>query len=205
MRGYYFITDKNLSRRGNISDIKSALACKVEFIQYRNKSGSSREFYQEALYLRRLCAKVKFIVNDRIDIALAIEADGVHLGQLDMPYKAARRLLGEKRIIGLSVHSLKEAIEAQGLGVDYISVGPVFSTTTKRDTHKPLGPGLLKKIRQRVSCPVVAIGGINLSNAEEVIKTGVDGICAISAVVASPDVKAQIKKFQDLFRKFKRG
>jgi thiamine-phosphate pyrophosphorylase len=201
MRGFYFITDSRLSRRGNTSDVKNALAVKVEVVQYREKSLSTKEMYEEALILRKICKNVTFLINDRVDIALSVDADGVHLGQEDLPYQLARRLLGKKKIIGLTVHNVKEAAEAQELGADYISVSPIFSTKTKKDAGRAAGVALIKKIRKSISLPIVAIGGINLSNAPQVIDAGADCVCAISAVVAKRDVKSEIEEFQALWKK----
>lgn len=200
MRGYYFITDSKLSRRGNISDVKNALKAGVEVVQYREKNATTIEMYREALKLKRICKDIIFIVNDRIDIALAVNADGVHIGQDDMPFCVARKLLGKKKMIGVTVHSIEEAKEAENLGADYIGVSPIFATGTKKDAGKPVGIELIKKIKKQVSIPIIAIGGIDLSNAPSVVQAGADGLCAISAVVTKPDVKKEIEKFQKLFR-----
>lgn len=199
LKGYYFITDARLSRAGNISDVKNALAAGVTVIQYRNKQASTRQMYEEAIKLRPLCRSAFFLINDRLDIALAAGADGVHLGSDDLPYQAARKILGKNKIIGLTVHSVREARQAQKLGADYIGVAPVFTTKTKKDAGKPAGVRLIEEIHRQVSIPIIAIGGIKLSNAAEVIRAGADGLCAISAVVTKPDVKREIKKFQLLF------
>jgi len=199
MIGYYFITDSSLSLAGNISDVKNALLAKAKFVQYRAKHLSTKEMYQEALKLRKICRKAIFLVNDRLDIALAVGADGVHLGQDDLSYPVARKLLGKNRIIGVTVHSVKEAKEAKKAGADYISASPIFKTDTKSDAGKPVGIALLKKIKKEASLPVVAIGGINLLNAIEVVRAGADGLCAISAVVTKRDVRRGIEKFQGLF------
>ncbi len=203
--GYYFITDAGLSRAGNTSDVKNALLAKVEFVQYRAKRLNTKEMYTEALKLRKICRKATFLVNDRLDIALGVNADGVHLGQDDLPYPIARKLLGGKKIIGVTVHSVKEAKEAQRLGADYLGVSPIFATSTKQDAGKPVGIALLKKIRKEVSIPIVAIGGINLSNAPQVIRAEADGLCAISAVVTKRNVRREIEKFQGLFKNTARG
>jgi len=200
MIGYYFITDASLSRAGNMKDVKNALLAKVKFVQYRAKRLSTKEMYQEALELRKICRKVVFLINDRLDIALGVDADGVHLGQDDLPYQVARKLLGEKKIIGLTVHNVKEAKEAKRAGANYISVSPIFKTKTKYDAGKPVGSALLEKIKEKISIPVVVIGGINLTNAGEVIRAGADGLCAISAVVTKRDVRGEIEKFQELFK-----
>ena len=202
MKGYYFITDSKLSRAGNVNDVILAVACKVGVVQYRNKNAQTREMYEEALRLRDICRDTVFLINDRVDIALAANADGVHLGQSDMPCPAARKLLGPEKIIGITVHNLSEAQQAQNAGADYLGVSPIFQTATKTDAGKPAGISLIEEIRDHVDIPLIAIGGINHSNAECVIKAGADGLCAISCVVAREDVSAEIKKFQDLFRDF---
>jgi thiamine-phosphate pyrophosphorylase len=200
VKGYYFITDSSLSRAGNISDVKQAEDCRVCAVQYRNKQAETGEMYIEALQLREICRNVPFLINDRIDIALAVDADGVHLGQSDMPYIAARKMLGREKIIGITVHNLAEAIEAQRYGADYLGVSPIYETSTKSDAGKPSGIRLIEEIRARVDIPLIAIGGVNLGNAPEVVRAGADGLCAISAVVAKEDVSSEIKRFQELFR-----
>jgi len=200
MRGFYFITDAGLSRAGNLSDVKQAVVAGVMVVQYREKQAGAKAMLEEARKLRSLCKDMIFLVNDRVDIALAAAADGVHLGQDDLPCGAARRLLGKKKIIGLTVRNLAEALEAQDLGADYLGVSPIFLTSTKGDAGPPAGLTLLQEIRRRVSLPLIAIGGITLANAPAVIRAGADGVAAISAVVTKPDVKAEIEKFQALFR-----
>jgi len=199
LKGYYFITDASLSRAGNASDVRSAVSAGVKVIQYRNKCSNTKEMYEEALKLKSICKGAHFLINDRVDIALGINADGVHIGGEDLPYKVARKLLGRKKIIGITVKSVNEARQAQRLGADYIGVSPIFATNTKKDAGKPAGITLIEKIKDVVSIPVIAIGGINLSNAKEVISAGADGLCAISAVVTKPNVKKEIKMFQALF------
>jgi thiamine-phosphate pyrophosphorylase len=202
VRGYYFITDSKLSLAGNFNDVSMAVACGVSVVQYRNKNAKTREMYEEAVRLREICRDTLFLINDRVDIALAVNADGVHLGQSDMPCEAARRLLGDKKIIGITVHNLAEAVEAESVGADYLGVSPIFQTATKPDAGKPSGISLIEEIRANVDIPLIAIGGIDHSNAKDVIRAGADGLCAISSVVAKEDVSAEIKKFQDSFRAF---
>lgn len=200
IKGYYFITEKKLSLSGDLRDVEAAVRSGVSVVQYRNKQDESLSLYQEASALKAICIdKALFIINDRIDIALAVEADGVHLGQRDMPYKAARKILGEGKIIGVTVHNVKEALAAQKLGADYLGVSPIFFTNTKLDAGAARGINLLKKVRVKVKIPIVAVGGITLENAPDVINAGADAICAISAVVAKKDVAAEINKFQNLF------
>lgn len=200
MKGYYFITDSSLSRAGNISDVQRAEACGVRVVQYRNKNAETKEMYEEALKLRKICRNALYLINDRIDVALAVDADGVHLGQSDMPYTAARKILGPDKVIGITVHNLSEALEAQRMGADYLGVSPIFSTATKPDAGKPAGIVLIEDIRVRIDIPLIAIGGINLTNAPEVVRAGADGLCAISAVVGQEDIGREISKFQDLFK-----
>lgn len=205
MKGYYFITDSGLSRAGNIDDVMQAAACKVEVVQYRNKNAETREIYEEAVRLRKICRDLTFLINDRVDIALAVDSDGVHLGQSDMPFRTARRLLGPEKIIGVTVHSPEEAVQAQRLGADYLGVSPIFQTATKVDAGKPAGISLIEEIRRQVDIPLVAIGGINHFNASAVIRAGADCLCAISCVVAKDDVSAEIKRFQNMFREQRRS
>lgn len=200
MRGYYFITDAALSRAGNARDVAAAVAAGVRVVQYRQKPGHPRDLLAEARQLRRLCRRTLFLVNDRVDIALEVAADGVHLGQEDLPYREARRLLGPDKIIGITVHDVDEALTALELGADYLGVSPIFSTTTKFDAGLPTGVELVAEIRRRVAIPLIAIGGITLANAPAVIAAGADAVCAISAVVTAADVRAEIEKFQQLFR-----
>lgn len=201
MKGFYFITDVHLSRAGNMNDVRDALKAGVKVVQYRDKQSSTKEMYEEALKLRRICRKAVFLINDRVDIALSVNADGVHLGQDDLSYGVARKLLGENKMIGVTVHSLKEAKEAQRLGADYVSISPIFATQTKLDAGFPKGIALIKDIRKHIRIPIVAIGGINLSNASKVIEAGADALCAISAVVAKRNVRGEIEKFQTLFKR----
>jgi len=197
--GYYFITDSGLSISGNASDVEKAVSCGVGIVQYRNKNGTTRQMIDEARVLRALCRDVIFLVNDRVDVALASGADGVHLGQDDMPYAMARKLLGAGAVIGITVHTVEEALQAQEHKADYVGVSPVYSTSTKNDAGLPAGTGLIRRIKSNVSLPVIAIGGITHANAREVIESGADGLCAISAVVCSDDVEKSITRFQKLF------
>ncbi len=199
MRGYYFITDADLSRAGNLSDVRAAVAAAVEVIQYRRKRANTRDLCIEAAALKGHCSGRLFLVNDRVDVALAVDADGVHLGQEDMPLPTARRLLGRKKIIGITVHSLSEARRAAEEGADYLGVSPIFATRTKVDAGPPAGIRLIKEIKTVTKIPLIAIGGITLANAPDVIRAGADGLCAISATVCRKDARAEIDAFQRLF------
>ncbi len=199
MRGYYFITAAVLSQAGNESDVAAAVAAGVRVVQYREKQGRPRDLVAEARGLRELCRHTRFLINDRVDFALEVGADGVHLGQEDLPCPEARKMLGPEKIIGVTVHNVAEALAAQAGGADYLGVSPIFSTATKADAGAPAGVALLAEISRRVTLPLVAIGGITLANAPAVIEAGADAVCAISAVVTRPEVKAEIEKFQKLF------
>jgi len=198
MKGYYFITDEGLSAAGVMSDVRQAVTAGAQIIQYRNKTADTRRQYEEAREIRGICAETrsKLIINDRIDIALAVGADGAHIGNEDLPYAEARRLLGRDAIIGVTVHDVEEAVAADKAGADYLGVSPVFATGTKSDAGAPCGVETLTAIRRACRVPVVAIGGIDLLNADECIAAGADMVCAISAVVTRPDVFAEIIKFQ---------
>jgi thiamine-phosphate pyrophosphorylase len=200
--GLYFITDRNLTNKTIISDAISAINAGVKIIQYREKELSTREMYQEAKVIREI-TKDKgtiLIINDRIDIALAVNADGVHIGQDDMPFEIAKEILGADKIIGLTVHNVDEAIVAEKLGADYLGVSPIFSTTTKKDAGKPAGLELIKKIKENVKTPLVAIGGINYDNIDEVLKVGIRNVAVISAIITKDDVENECKKFMGKIR-----
>jgi len=199
--GYYFITDNSLSLKGNITDVENACKSGVKIVQYRNKVDSIDKQYQEAHKLRQICKQynVLFLINDRVDIALAVDADGVHLGQNDLPYPVARKLLGKKKIIGISTHNVKEARLAEFSNVDYIGVGAIFNTNTKKDI-KVSGIETLKKIREAVSIPIIAIGGINLENFQSVIDAGADGFASISDILTKEDITIHIKDINSKFK-----
>jgi thiamine-phosphate pyrophosphorylase len=196
----YFITDSRLTRRTVLEDVESAVGAGVKIIQYREKDLNTREMTDEAKKIGQLCRKndVLFIINDRVDIALAVDADGVHLGNEDMPYQDARRLLGDKKIIGLTVHDVGEAIEAERIGADYIGISPIFETNTKPDAGTPSGVDLIKYIKKTVKIPFVAIGGINQDNVKSVLEAGARSIAVISAIVTKDDVRKECKKFREV-------
>jgi thiamine-phosphate pyrophosphorylase len=186
----YLVTDRGLSRgRSTVDIVRAAVAGGVTCVQLREKSCGTREFVDEARAVRALLAGtgVPLIVNDRIDVALAVGADGVHLGQTDMRIADARRLTGPGMLIGISAECLEDAVRAQAEGADYIGVSPVFSTPTKTDTAPPLGLDGIAAIRAAVSLPLVGIGGIGPANAAAVIRAGCDGIAVVSAIVSAAD------------------
>jgi thiamine-phosphate pyrophosphorylase len=197
----YVITDAGLSGgRSHVDVIRAAIDGGATVVQYREKEATTRQLVEEALVLRELTrgAGVPFIVNDRLDVALAAQADGVHVGQDDMPATLARRLMTRERIVGVSVTNLREAIQAEQDGADYLGVGPIFATPTKPDAAPPMGLDGLSEVCRRVSVPAVAIGGINEHNAAEVIRAGADGVAVVSAVVAAPDVAAAARRLREI-------
>ncbi len=156
-----------------------------------------KEGYQEALPLRRIAADldVLFIVNDRCDLALAVDADGVHLGQDDLPYAEARSIMGSKKVIGLSTHNLWQVQEAERLMPDYIGFGPIFKPRSKQDHDPIVGLDGLRAIRSLTTLPVFAIGGIQLEQVRSVIQAGANGIAVISAVLNAPDITKVVRDF----------
>lgn len=194
--GLYLVTDRHLSKGRDIVEIVEQ-ACQegVTVVQLREKDISTKEFYDLAQSLKKCLSnyKVPLIINDRIDIALAVDAEGVHIGQSDMDPVVARRLIGDDKILGLSIENEKQAYEANSLDIDYIGLSPVFSTNTKLDTAPELGLSGIKKITSISKFPAVAIGGINVNNTASIIKAGADGIAVVSAIV-SADFPAEASK-----------
>ena len=186
----YLVTDRALAGGRDIENIvKSAVKGGVTMVQLREKDIATSDFVKIGNSLKKALegSGVPFVINDRVDVALACDADGVHIGQSDMPYETARKLLGKDKIIGLSVENMQQVIDANALDVDYIGVSPVFSTPTKTDTAEPFGLEGLQKVAEISKHPIVAIGGINASNAADVMKAGADGIAVVSAIVAAQD------------------
>lgn len=185
----YLVTDRTLSLgRSTVEVVRAAIRGGVSCVQLREKGCSTREFMDEARLLKALLAGtgVPLFINDRLDVALAAGADGVHLGQNDLPIADARRLVGNRMIIGISAESVADAIRAEAEGADYIGASPVFTTPTKTDTAPPLGLDGLRAIRRAVQLPLVAIGGINADNAAQVLRAGADGLAVVSAIVSAP-------------------
>ena len=200
MYDLYVITDEELSLGLSHSEI-AELACRggADVIQLRDKKMSKEEMLKAAMEIRRITSlyDVLFFVNDHPDIAIASEADGVHLGQSDMNVMEAVKL-NENMLVGISVGSLKEALDAEKGGADYIGFGPVFSTSSKHDAGNAVGLELLKKIRSSVKIPIVAIGGMAKHNIKDVITSGADGIAVISAVVSQEDVKKATEELKEI-------
>jgi thiamine-phosphate pyrophosphorylase len=192
----YFITDSKLTKKSVIDDVEAALIAGVKIIQYREKDKPTKEMFEQAVQIKERCkGKAIFLINDRVDIALAVNADGVHLGQDDMPYGTARVLLGQDKLIGLTVHNVEEALIAEEIGTDYVGASPIFNTNTKLDAGKGAGLKLIKDVKEKIKIPIVAIGGINLHNVESVINAGANSAAVISAVVTKNDVEEECRKF----------
>ena len=185
----YLVTDRDLSLgRSHVEVVAAAVKGGVSCVQLREKNLDSRDFVDEARKLKQLLDHhaLPLIINDRVDVALASGADGVHLGQKDMLVADARRLLGDSAIIGVSAESVEDAIRAEEEGADYIGISPVYATATKTDTATPLGLSGIATIRKRIRLPLVGIGGIHAANVADVVAAGADGIAVISAIVAAP-------------------
>jgi len=194
--GLYVISDTTRSNgRTHEEVVAAAVAGGAKLIQLREKALPARELYPVALRLRELTRKAGalFIINDSVELALVSDADGVHLGQDDMPVEAARKLLGPDRVIGVSTHSLEQALSAEREGADYIGFGPVFPTSTK-DAGEAKGLDALREIRSRTKIPIVAIGGIDKGNAGGVIAAGADAVAVISAVTMAEDIREAVEK-----------
>jgi len=201
MRGIYLVTGRSLCSPRPLEEIVlQAVDGGVAYVQLREKDVSTRFFVQEAKRIKKLLSsyKIPLIINDRIDVALACGAEGVHIGQEDMPCAIARKLMGPKAIIGLSVEDWGDVEESQKLDVDYIGVSPVFPTPTKTDTKGAWGLSGLAKIKAFSRHPLVAIGGINESNAREVIAAGADCIAVVSAICAAPDPAAATRNLKSI-------
>jgi thiamine-phosphate pyrophosphorylase len=193
----YPITDTSISGLSHAEQIERLAAGGASLIQLREKNASPREFYQAALDAMVLAKRlgVQLVINDRVDIAIAVKADGVHLGQDDLPVGKARMLLGEGRIIGFSTHTVDQALEADSAPVDYIAIGPVFPTSTKENPDAIVGLAKVHEVKLRISKPLVAIGGITLETARLVIDTGADSIAVISDLLATTDITARTRGF----------
>ena len=189
----YAITDRKML--GDVSEVEAARLCfegGADVVQLRMKDTDGGEMLEKAKAIQEIAQQYCkfFIVNDRLDIAVLAGADGVHLGQTDIPVQEARRLVGDEMIIGVSASTVEEAVKAVDDGADYIGVGSIFNTSTKPDADQGIGLDTLMDICQAVDVPVVAIGGINKGNIRDVIRAGADGVAVVSAIMAKPDIKA---------------
>jgi thiamine-phosphate pyrophosphorylase len=195
----YLCTDRVLSLGRPITEaVEEAVAGGVTMVQLREKAASTGEFYRIALEVQAITRRfhVPLVINDRLDIALAVGAEGLHIGQSDLPLSAARRLGGTTLFIGVSVSTVKEALDAQAAGADYLGVGAVYPTGSKADAGEAIGLEGLAGIRAAVGIPVVAIGGVNGANAAAVMGTGVAGIAVISGILSRPDIRAAARNLR---------
>ena len=186
----YLVTDRGLARgRSTLKIVTAAVTGGATVVQLREKECSTLEFIEQALGIKAFLRtrNIPLIINDRVDVALAVGADGVHLGQTDMPLETAKGIVGDTMIIGISAECLADAIAAEKGGADYLGVSPIYATPTKTDTAPALGLAGLREIRRAVRLPLVGIGGLNRDNAAEVIRNGADGIAVVSEIVAAED------------------
>ena len=198
LAGLYVILDPTVRPdRPLLEVLETAAASGVRIFQYRNKTASMKQAYEEAgrLGSRARELEVLFLVNDRCDLALAIDADGVHLGQTDLPFHHARQLLGPEKYIGLSTHNAAQVKEANRLGPDYIGFGPIYTPAAKVDHEPVVGLHGVRTIRPLTSLPVFAIGGIQAAHVRSLIDAGANGIAVISAVVGAADVAGAVAQF----------
>lgn len=198
----YLVTDRGILRGRDIfKAVEESIKGGVTLVQLREKDISSLDFYHIALKMKELTRRynVPFIINDRLDIALAVDADGLHVGQEDLPVEAARKLLGPGKILGYSVSTVEEARYGEKNGADYLGAGPVYPTGSKLDAGSPIGIETLGKIKKAVSIPVVGIGGIGTANIGEVKSSGIDGISLISAILGSEDIAGRSAKLRKLW------
>lgn len=197
----YLVTDRTLITAPTLeAAVEQAISGGCTMVQLREKDCSSREFFETALCIQTVARRhgVPFLINDRVDIALAVGADGVHVGQQDLPCRTVRGLLGADKIVGVSAATVEEARQAERDGATYLGVGAVNATSTKTNT-RPVTPALLKEITASVQIPVVAIGGIHSGNISNLTGTGIDGIAVVSAVLAQPDIRFAAASLKEQF------
>ncbi len=197
----YLCTDRDLMSSATIEEnVELAIKGGCTIIQLREKNCSSKEFYDLAVSVKKITDKynVPLIINDRVDIAMAVDAAGVHIGQSDLPADVVRRIIGDDKIIGVSTAKLDEALKAVKDGADYLGVGAMYSTDTKTDA-RPVTMEELKEIRKNVDIPIVVIGGINMNTLGNFKNMGIDGLAVVSAIVAQPDVEKAAKDMYEAF------
>lgn len=196
----YPVTDSSQSLgRTNFEVLEGVVAGGARIVQLREKNLSKREYFEMALRFRRRTeeAGLLLIINDHLDVALAVGADGVHLGQDDLPLESARSLAPEL-IIGISTHSLEQALAAQAGGADYVNIGPIFPTGTKSVPIKPLGPEAIASIRPQLRIPFTVMGGINHDNIGQVIRAGAKRVAVVTAVTKAPDIAAEVRRLREM-------
>ena len=204
----YLVTDRNCLQQQTLEQaVEQAILGGVTLVQLREKAIASKEFYERALRMKAICHhyNVPLLINDRVDIALAVEADGVHIGQSDLPCGVVRQILGKDKIIGVSARTAQQAIQAQADGADYLGVGAMFATSTKQDAQT-VTIASLTQIRQAVTLPIVAIGGINhttlpaLQQALQAADTSIDGVAVVSAILGQKDVKLASEQLKNMIK-----
>lgn len=198
----YLVTDEKACKGKDFYEsVEASIRGGAKIVQLREKNMDTRDFFKRALKLKEICHKhgVDFVINDRLDIAIAVDADGVHLGQSDMPIQKAKEILGHKKIIGISAKNMEEALEAQKYGVDYIGVGAIFATDTKKDSGL-IDLETLKDMTNQINIPVLAIGGIGLGKLGYLKDTGIDGICVISDILGSDDPEKRTRELLEEYR-----
>lgn len=197
------VTDRPLARGRKLTDIvAAAVRGGVTMVQLREKNASTREFLEEARALKALLSplKIPLVINDRVDIALAVDADGVHVGQSDMPLAIVRQLIGPDKFIGLSAGRREYILAQDAQQADYLGIGPLYQQNTKPGTATPHGPEGFRELRKLTQKPVMAIGGLKASNSAPVIAAGADGLAVVSAIVAADDPEAAAREIAALFR-----
>ncbi len=198
LSGLYVLLDPSISLDRSLLDVlKASAAAGAKMFQYRNKTASMKAAYAEALPLSKIAQElgVLFIVNDRCDLALAVNADGVHLGQGDLPLDLARTVMGPDKLIGISTHNSEQVLTASAGRPDYLGFGPIFKPHSKLDHDPVVGIERLRTIRTLTSLPVFAIGGITAKSVEEVMRAGADGVAVISAILNAPDISQAVTDF----------
>ena len=198
----YLVTDEKACKEKDLYEsVEASIRGGAKIVQLREKNMDTRDFFKRALKLKEICHKhgVDFVINDRLDIAIAVDADGVHLGQSDMPIEKAKEILGHKKIIGISAKNMEEALEAQKYGADYIGVGAIFATDTKKDSGL-IDLETLKDMTDQINIPVLAIGGIGLGKLGYLKDTGIDGICVISDILGSDDPEKRTRELLEEYR-----
>lgn len=203
--GIYALTAEKLSRgRTNLSVVEELLASGIKVLQYREKEKPMRAMYEECLAIRAMTrrAKATFIIDDCVDLALAVDADGVHIGQDDLPPQIVRQLIGPEKIIGLSTHNQQQYMQAKTMEIiDYVGVGPVYPTKTKKDVGAAVGLDYVRFVVNDGSLPFVAIGGINLSNIATVVEAGARTVAVVSDIVGDADISAKVRALQAIVKR----
>ena len=204
----YLVTDRDLSLGRSLEEVVSeAVAGGVTIVQLREKDASTGEFIELAFRLKDILRpyNVPLIINDRVDVALAVDAEGLHIGQSDMPYEIARKLLGPGKIIGLSVENMDDLLEANKLDVDYVGISPVYGTPTKTDTAEPFGLEGLRRAVELSVHPTVAIGGMNARTIADVIAVGADGVAVVSAICSAESPRTAANELSEIIKGVQHG